>query len=293
MLHDVASVTRAPEARYASRRMSSLPEMEQPQGRGRALAPAVADDAGPRDAPREKALWAGFVLALWLTGYYGAAFSVDPADARRLATPFDRAIPFWPQAIWGYSLCYTAMLLPLFTVRCHHLFRRVVAAYALVIAVSVLCFVAFPVTSAGFRPDAATIEALGMERFWVWGLRLNLALDPPVNLLPSLHLSSATLVALSAVQARRAHALPALLLGATISASILLVKQHYVVDGVAGVALGLVAWALIVRPHPSPPPGAGADLSYGWRGLAAYASLHAAAIGGLWIAFRLGLRPFP
>jgi len=244
--------------------------------------------APPEDAPAEKLGLALALLALWFAGYFGTATFVDPTTARTLRTPLDDAIPFLPATIYVYAAVYTAMLLPAFTVRCRHLFRRVVAAYALVIGASIVFFNALPVTSLGLRADAAALAALAPGRFDVWGVRLCYALDPPLNLFPSMHLASVTLVALAAGTARRSYGVAGLVLTLAVAISICTVKQHYLADGIAGLALGVAAWALFVRGYPRPcEPG----VAYGVAGPASYALFHAGAVLVLYGLFLAGVGP--
>lgn len=239
----------------------------------------------PEDAPVEKLGLALALLAFWLVGYFGTAGRLDLATAGTFRTVLDDAIPFLPVTIYAYAAVYTAMLLPAFTVRCRRLFRRVCLAYACVIAVSLALFNAMPITSLGLRPDDADLAALAPERFDVWGVRLCYALDPPLNLFPSLHLASVTLVSLAAWTARPIYGAMGLVLTAAVAISICTVKQHWVVDGVAGLGLGAGAWALFVRPYPSP---GGPGVAYGARGPAGYALLHASAMAVLYLLFRSG-----
>lgn len=244
--------------------------------------------AQPDDAPAEKLGLALALLVTWLVGYFATAARIDPARAITLRTTLDDVIPFVPQSIYVYGAIYTAMLLPLFTVRCRELFRRVVGGYAFVIGVSLVAFNTMPVTSLGLRPDATALSALGPGRFDIWGVKLCYALDPPLNLFPSLHLGSVTLVALAAGTARRAYGIGGLVVASAVAISICTVKQHWVVDGVAGLVLGVAAWALFVRPYATPrAPG----VAYGASGPACYALLHAAAMAGLYGLFRAGVTP--
>jgi len=64
------------------------------------------------------------LLIVWASGYYAIALTIDPRAARSLGTALDAAIPFIPATVYLYSWVYTAMLYPLFTVRCIRLFRR-------------------------------------------------------------------------------------------------------------------------------------------------------------------------
>jgi hypothetical protein len=222
------------------------------------------------------------------SGYYAIGLHADPAAAHTLRTPLDDAIPFVPLTIYLYVWIYTAMLYPAFTVRCRGLFRRVAVAYAVAVAVCLVSFALFPVTSLGFRPDLAQLPD---ARFHEWGVRLNFMLDPPFNLFPSLHVAAATLAALAAAKARRAYgALGALVLGG-VSVAVCTVKQHYVADAVAGIALGIAAYAFVLRPFAVRHRPV-SDVAFGWTGPASYLGFHALVMLGLYALFRAGLRPW-
>ena len=221
------------------------------------------------------------VVLLFLAGYFGAGRSIDPARARQLGTVFDERIPFIAASVWVYLWVFPASLLPLFVVRCPELFRRTLFAYTVAIAVSVVFFIAMPVTSAGLRQER---DALDTSRFSPWAVAVLYRADPPFNLFPSLHLSIAALAALSAWKARKAYGRAALVGVSLLGASICTVKQHFIVDGLGGVALAALVYAVLLRPYVPPP---GTDPAYGWRGPAAYAGLLIAAYAGTYAGFRL------
>jgi len=237
---------------------------------------------------REKLALVGFLLTVWACGYYAIALSTDPQAARSLATAFDAAIPFVPATIYLYSWVYTAMLYPLFTVRCLQLFRRVALAYSLVIAISFVVFRLFPVTSLGFRPDPRLLQD---HSFCEWGVRLNFLLDPPFNLFPSLHLSIATLVALTAWKVRPAYGAMAIFMVSGIAVAVLTLKQHFLADGIAGIALGAASYGVLVHPYRLGNLRT-REVAYGWSGPAGYLVLHIIVLVGLYFLYRVGLRPW-
>lgn len=218
-------------------------------------------------------------MAFFVIGYFAVARNIDPARALDLGTALDARIPFVARSVWVYLWVFPASLLPLFLVRCPRLFRRTIVAYGVAIAVSLVVFAAFPFTSVGLRADRA---ALDVTRFSPWGVSVLYRLDPPFNLFPSLHLSIAALAALSAWKARRLYGAAAFAGVAAIGASICTVKQHFVLDGLGGLALAAVVYAIVLSPY-APPPAT--DPAYGWRGPAAYAALLAAVQAGFYAAF--------
>ena len=223
------------------------------------------------------------VAALFLLGYFGVGWSIDPARARQLSTVLDQRIPFVAASVWVYLWVFPASLLPLFLVRSPELFRRTLLAYTIAIAVSVVFFVALPVTSSGLRVETDTLD---VSRFAPWAVALVYRTDPPFNLFPSLHLSIAALAALSAAKARKVYGAVAFAGVALLAVSICTVKQHYVIDAVGGAALAALVYAAVLRSY-APPPGT--DPAYGWRGPAAYAVFLLAAYAGLYAGFRLAV----
>jgi membrane-associated phospholipid phosphatase len=227
----------------------------------------------------ERAVLTIGAVTFFVAGYFAVGHHVDPGRARDLGTSLDARIPFIARSVWVYLWVFPASLLPLFLVRCPRLFRRTIVAYCVAIAVSLIVFAAIPVTSIGLRADRA---ALDVTRFSPWAVSVLYRLDPPYNLFPSLHLSIAALAALSAWKARRLYGAATFVGVALIGASICTVKQHFVLDGLGGVALAIVVHTFVLRPYaPSP----GIDPAYGWRGPAAYAALLAVVYAGFYAAF--------
>lgn len=222
------------------------------------------------------------VVALFVFGYFSVGRSRDPGRAFSLATPLDAWIPFVALTIWIYLWVFPATLVPVFFVRCRDLFRRTVLAYAVVIAISLAVFAAFPVTSIGLRVDPG---ALDVTRFSSWAVSVVYALDPPFNLFPSLHLSTATIAAFSTWKARRSWGIAMFAGVFLIGISICTVKQHFLVDGIAGVALAWAAYALFMRRYRPQPD---VDPAYTWHGPALFFSLVLAVYLGLYVAFRQG-----
>jgi len=226
------------------------------------------------------------LLTIAFSGYFWIGHTTDPATAASLATPLDARIPFVPESIWVYAAVYVVITLPIFVVDSPALFRRVALAYAVIVAVCLLCFRLFPVSGAELRPALAGVDA---SAFVLWGLRLNYALDPPVNLFPSLHLAGATIAALVVGRVRRAWGAVAGLVVAIVSVAVCTVKQHYWVDAVAGIALAAAAYATLVRPFALP---AGERAGRGPASLAAFAAFTAAVYLALYGLFRVGFEPW-
>lgn len=187
---------------------------------------------------------AGGYSLYWPIGRYTAGL-----DAHSPALSIDLATPLVPSFIYVYALVFLAGALPLTVPTGRRLFRRICAAYALAEIVSFVVFVTWPV-SMTIRPDAPEVTSLA-----TWGIALTYFVDKSSNCLPSLHVSVAVLAGLCTWSADRT--VGALGIGAAlaISCSTMFVKQHWFVDVLAGVALAVGCWALLVRgvaPDPGP-----------------------------------------
>lgn len=230
---------------------------------------------------RERAALSLGLAVLFLVGYFGVGLNTDPARAVDLSIPLDERIPFVPETVWIYIWMFPAALIPLFTVRCQRLFRRLAVAYAAAIILSLICFAAWPVTSIGLRVDAA---ALDPGRFSEWCVKILYIIDPPYNLFPSLHLSIAMLAAYSAGKARRLYGAITFVGVGMVLVSISTVKQHFVADGLGGLALALFIYMIVLWPYRRPSDGSAA---YSWRGPAAFLVLLVLVYAGLFVAFVL------
>lgn len=241
----------------------------------------------PSDGREKATLLAALYLAV-MTGYYAVGLTLDPARAASLHTPLDDLFPFSPVWMYAYEGVYTSCMLPLFVIRCRHLFRRAIAAYAIAAAVCTVVWVIYPVSALELRGD---VSGLDLSRFHNWGLRVNYALDTPINLFPSLHMASTALAALCVWKARRLYGLVGFVVVALVFVAIACVKQHFVVDGLAGLALAGVVYWFVVRPY-EPADEDRDRVAYSWRGLVGYLVVHAALVAGFYAAFLLDWRPW-
>ena len=204
------------------------------------------------------------LMIFFVTGYFGVGASRNLPQAHVLTTALDERIPFVAGSVWMYLWVFPCALIPLFVVRCTHLFRRTAIAYAVVIAISLICFITFPVTSAGLRMAQAR---LNVSVFSQWAISHLYSIDPPYNLFPCLHLSIAGVAAFSVWKASKPYGSAVFLSVILLGVSVCTVKQHYLLDVLGGIALATFANALILRPYT---PLDGATLAYSWRGPASF-----------------------
>jgi len=227
----------------------------------------------------ERTAWIVGLIVFFVMGYFGVAMLGNRGRTHVLMTVMDDKIPFLAGSIWLYLWAFPCALIPLFVVRCPMLFRRTAIGYAALIAVSLLCFAVFPVTSLPLRIPPTRLEVSG---FSGWAIARLYALDPPYNLFPSLHVSISALAAFSVWKASRPYGAAALASLGFVAASVCTTKQHYLLDVLGGLTLSaLVGGVLLGRCGRLK----NVDAAYSWRGPALYLGLVAVFYSGWWMAF--------
>ena len=228
------------------------------------------------------------VVVIDMAIFWLISYNITPGEGHSLRTFLDDHIPFLPWTIFLYSSVYTAAAYPLFAVRCPRLFRRTVTAYILILVIHLVFFVAYPVAGWDFRPD---VTGMTVDSFAAWGVRLTFFVDPPTNLFPSQHVSMAVIAMPVAWRARAAARLALLPIVIGICVSIATVKQHYVIDGVAGIALAVLIYWVIVRPYDDQGQTP-LEIGFSWRGPAGYFLLHLGFYSIFYLAYVSGFLPW-
>lgn len=179
---------------------------------------------------------------IWLTTFYAVGSYAVTLTTRDLTSSWDRAIPVVPEAVWAYELTYVFPLIALFAIRDWHRFNRALLALCVTCLVAYVCYIAFPIAFP--RPVLGTGIA---DRI----LATEYAVDfsPGANKLPSLHVAITWVITLASTGQRlgRAGDAALVLTALAISFATLLVKQHIIVDVIAGIVLAFGAHALANR----------------------------------------------
>lgn len=178
-----------------------------------------------------------YALYFPLTKY---TLSLEPVG---MATSFDSAIPLSPIWIVAYAMIYPAAILPIFVVKDPLVFRRVMMAYIGLELIAMILFVISPVHMT-IRPPIDTI--IGTD-FFSWGIRLCFWADHPTCCFPSLHVATAVLAALSCWRVDRRVGFGAGVVALLISASTLLIKQHFIYDVIAGGGLAFFFYCVWIQ----------------------------------------------
>ena len=120
-------------------------------------------------------------------------------------------------------------------------------AYVGLELIAMILFVIYPVHMT-IRPPVDTIAGTD---FFSWGIRLCFWADHPTCCFPSLHVATAVLAALSCWRVDRRVGVCAGVVALLISASTILIKQHFIYDVIAGGGLAVFfycAWIQNAQP---------------------------------------------
>jgi len=185
----------------------------------------------------------GVTAAVAFLGTYMVVAHATSGRSYDLTTFIDEAVPVVPWTFVLYVPAYAAgILATLFTLRESWLLRGTVAVFVGEV-MSFVVYVVLPSTYPRIRwfdgYDYAGWSGASMA--WLHSF------DPPNNTCPSAHVMVAFLCALYAFRdgTRWRWFIAFTALGVFVS--VLTLKQHYWVDGVAGVAVGLIAVRLVDR----------------------------------------------
>lgn len=182
-----------------------------------------------RKERREKFSWFLFMLGYFTAGYLAInwissqrSFYID------LATPIDRAIPFVPIFIFGYILVYLSIVLAYFTIDDMRDWRSTVVSFLLATSLAYVIFLSFPVRM-DLRPEITFLPGTvaSITRFYYF-------IDLPYNCFPSLHVTYPAIATIMLWQTHKRMRWVMLAMTITVAVSVVLVKQHYIADVLAG-----------------------------------------------------------
>jgi membrane-associated phospholipid phosphatase len=172
----------------------------------------------------------------------------------RLDTGLDAMIPFVPEMVIFYVyLFYPLVILTMI----YFAFVEYKKGYALgwslvaINGITVLIYVVFPVSTFWYRQDLLAHPLLG--NFWADQVYNVFANDTSFNCLPSLHAAVSTICFYAWFQYAKVKpsnktttaAILALVIAAGVILSTLFIKQHYIADEIAGIALAYIIGRLL------------------------------------------------
>ena len=178
-----------------------------------------------------------FAYLAWLIVFEAVGFYAATLPTKDLSLPLDRRLPLLSGFIWPYLMCYVFPFLPLLVVKDWHRFNRALLAVILANAGAFLVYLVLPVAFPHPQPGTGLSgRLLALQFRWDF--------QPGANKLPSLHVTFAWIVFLLCRKQGLGRARETLtgIGAALISVSTLFVKQHIVLDVLAGAALAAAAW---------------------------------------------------
>lgn len=146
--------------------------------------------------------------------------------------PLDRQIPFVPAAIWIYLSAMPLLLLTVWVPGSYERTRAFVSM-AIALAIAGVVFLLFPATIPRQSPDLSGLTGSAWKLLY--------AVDTARNSLPSLHAALAAIATSVLGREGRAWRVIGSIWLVAILAAALATKQHFVVDLVAGLCLGIGA----------------------------------------------------
>ncbi len=172
-----------------------------------------------------------------LVYYLGGYFILNEVTGLRSVTyhldfPFEARLPLYPALIFAYIMEFFFMALAYLMVDDLVFFKKIVLAVVLCVSLHFLIFSVFPVEYR-LRPDVDPDRgwAYALVSFYYW-------LDKPYNCFPSLHVSNVFLISFILQKYRPGMGWLLHPLAALVAVSVVLVKQHYIADVVAGFFVG-------------------------------------------------------
>jgi len=164
-----------------------------------------------------------FTVLLWCVCYFGINIISRHRKTHILALPFEQNIPFVPFFVIFYMLTYVIIFMVIVVVKDIKDFRRTALAFILVIVVSSIFYLAYPVEAV--RPNITNPDTIILKL-----LAFVYIIAEPYNLFPSLHIALTTLALLICFHFKRFVGYLLIPFVTLITASTLFLKQHYIVD---------------------------------------------------------------
>lgn len=190
---------------------------------------------------REKVVSTAVMLIYFLGGYMFINRLPHAGDSLfDVSAMADRALPFVAHFIYGYLLVYASIVICCIVIRDKVEWRRTIASFALATTVAYAFFVFMPVRM-DLRPDLTSTQGLNEKITHLYYM-----IDLPYNCFPSLHVTYPTLAFLATWRRHAMMRWVLLAMALTVAISVLLVKQHYIADVVAGFINAVVCYAVVV-----------------------------------------------
>ena len=192
---------------------------------------------------REKLNWFLFMIGYFTAGYLAINwFSQARFNFFDVSMGFESRIPFIPVFIFGYLLVYLSVVLIYLIIDDMEDWHRGVIAFLTATTLAYTIFLLFPVKMEA-RPEIWQVTGSSFSdavtRFYYY-------IDAPYNLFPSLHVTYPTLATLVAWRNHKIMRWVFAAMALVVAVSVVMVKQHYIADVVAGFANAAVCFAFAI-----------------------------------------------
>jgi membrane-associated phospholipid phosphatase len=181
----------------------------------------------------------------WIIAFEAIGRYVATLPTIDITSALDRQIPLVPGWVWIYMCCYFFPFVPLLIARDWHRFNRGLIAIVFANVAAFIVYLAFPVAI----PRPALGSSLSEHALaFIYAIDFN----PAVTELPSLHVTFSWLVYFMCRHQGLSRIKESLVLSMAIliSFSTLFVKQHLIVDVIAGLALATSTWYFAGKVYP-------------------------------------------
>jgi membrane-associated phospholipid phosphatase len=155
-------------------------------------------------------------------------------------TPFEKALPLLPWAIWPYLTCYFVIVFMALDLRDIENFQRLLYGFMALQLIANFVFVVCPVSLPRDRYPIPADAGQMTRQLFEW-TRL---IDTDRNCLPSLHVANCWLISLVYLRENRTKILLVLPWLALVSFSTLGTKQHYLWDILAGATIATLVYVV-------------------------------------------------
>lgn len=208
--------------------------------------------------------WGMLALVLLANGvaYFGSRLVTRGLAHYSLISPLDRKLPFLPVFILFYLLAYVQWVVGFVWIAkgSRREVLRILTGELIAKGIALACFLLFPTTVEGFRPEA---EALRGGGIWNELVGVVYSLDAADNCFPSVHCLESWVCFRGAMKCRRAKRWYVLMMfgvAILVFASTVLVKQHVLIDIAGGVAAVEIGFRIADRiPFADGAPSAGGE----------------------------------
>jgi len=180
------------------------------------------------------------IFFVWFLAYFGTKFfnGLIKADAYPVYIfPIESSIPYVPEFFPIYFLAVPVAILPAFIIKGKKLFDRVIKTYLITIVTTGVLFLLYPTKI----PRPLIVE----EGVYYQMIQFFYNIIPSYNLIPSFHMSLMILSSLFIREENEKLGNVLMVLVLIIAVSILLVKEHYLLDLIVGFILSVVIYYIV------------------------------------------------